>query len=289
MELRELMDGVDTLVSLPDVFIRVNELLEDPKSNASDIGEVIAHDPSLTARLLKVVNSAYYSFPTPVETVSKAVAVLGLEDLHSLVLATSTVQAFERIPTDLMDMDTFWHRSVFCALAARELAGRLAIRNRERFFVTGLLHDIGKLVLFHQLPDLSARILQQSRDASRSLHELEQELLGFDHAQLGAELMRRWRLPASLWEPVRHQRSPADAGEHSLEAAVLNIAAGLTNRVEPECKTDDADDSGVSEIDPRALEITGLPEEEMQSVAGWANLNCMSALEVINPAATLIF
>ena len=289
MDLRELLDGVDTLVSLPDVFIRVNELLEDPKSNASDIGEVIAHDPSLTARLLKVVNSAYYSFPTPVETVSKAVAVLGLEDLHSLVLATSTVEAFERIPTDLMDMDTFWHRSVFCALAARELAGRLAIRNRERFFVTGLLHDIGKLVLFHQLPDLSARILEQSRVANRSLHELEQELLGFDHAQVSAELMRRWRLPASLWEPVLHQRSPADAGEYSLEAAVLNIAAGLTNRVEPEFKTDDADDGGVCIIDPRALEILGLPEEELESVAGWANLNCMGALEVINPAATLIF
>jgi len=289
MKLGELLDGVDTLVSLPDVFVRVNDLLEDPRSSASEIGEVISHDPSLTARLLKVVNSAYYSFPAPVETVSKAVAILGMEDLHSLILATSTVEAFRQIPSELMDMDTFWHRSVFCALTARELAGNLAIRNRERFFVTGLLHDIGKLVLFHQLPDVSSKLLEQGRGGSRPLHELEQDSLGFTHAQIGAELMRRWRLPASLWEPVEHQYSPADAGEHSLEAAILNIAVGLTNRVEPEFKTDGTVDGDILAIDPRAWKITGLSEEDAETVVGPVNLNCIGVLEVINPAATLIF
>ena len=130
MKLEELLDKVDTLLSLPDVFARVNDLIDDPKSSARDIAEVISHDPGLTARLLKVVNSAYYGLSAPVDTVAKAVTVVGMEDLHALILGTSTVEAFQRIPSDLMDMDSFWHRSVFCALAARELAGRMAAKNR---------------------------------------------------------------------------------------------------------------------------------------------------------------
>ena len=121
------------------------------------------------------------------------------------------------------------------------------------------------------------------------MHQLEREALGFTHAQIGAELMRRWHLPASLWEPVEHQFTPADAGEHSLEAALLNIAAGLTNRVEPESKTHDATMEPVVIIDSRAWEITGLSEEDAESVLGPVHMNCLSVLEVIHPGSTQIF
>lgn len=289
MKLTEIVERVDTLVSLPDVFVRVNDLLKDPTAGATDIGEVISHDPALTARLLKMVNSAIYSFSSPVESVSKAVTIIGTEDLRSLIVATSTVQAFSQIPSELIDMDTFWHRSVFCALTTRELASRIGIRQWERFFVVGLLHDIGKLVLFIQLPELSARVVDEANADRRPLHQIEADLIGYNSAQVGAELMRRWRFPASLWEPVEHQHGPAQASGHKLEASVLHIAVALTNSVEPELKADYAANDEALKVDPEAWQISELTEEEVKSITGLVNMDCMGVLELISPNSTMIF
>ena len=116
---KELIDGIDHLVSLPDVVIRVNELIESDSATVDDIGSVINHDPALSAQLLKLVNSAFYGFPSQVDSVSRAVNLIGTTQLRSLVFASSAADAFSNISTDLIDMNSFWHRSVYCGLIAK--------------------------------------------------------------------------------------------------------------------------------------------------------------------------
>ena len=148
----DMVSGVSELVSLPEVCVRINEMLDDPGTTSKALGEVISHDPNLTARLLRMVNSAYYGIAAEVTTVSHAVTLVGLDELRSMVLATSASRAFANIPTELVDMDMFWHHSVYCGLVARVLGEVRGMRQRERLFVIGLLHDVGRLVLYHQAP-----------------------------------------------------------------------------------------------------------------------------------------
>ena len=139
--------------------MRAIDLINDPDASAAEIGDVISEDPALTARLLKIVNSAFYGFPSRIETVSRAITIVGTLELLDLILAASVVKAFSGIPSELVDMDQFWEHSLYTGVTARVLAGRHRAPDTERYFVAGLLHDIGALVLYRQLPRQSRAAL----------------------------------------------------------------------------------------------------------------------------------
>src|SRR3569833_2554535 len=126
---RELVTGTIELASLPEVFLRVNEMIDSPRYTAADIGHVISRDPGLTARLLKLANSALYNFPSQIDTVSRAITIIGTRELRDLILATSVARIFKGLPNDLISMDFFWLHCVCCGLAAR---GRAARRGGRR-------------------------------------------------------------------------------------------------------------------------------------------------------------
>ena len=129
----DLVKGVVKLISLPEIYIRVSQALEDENHNAKQLGDIIGHDPALTARILRIVNSAYYSLASQVELVSRAVSVIGEDDLRNLVLATSAVDTFKRIPKQLVDIDLFWRHSVHTGIVARLLSKYCNIlRSEER-------------------------------------------------------------------------------------------------------------------------------------------------------------
>jgi len=154
----DLVKGVVKLISLPEIYIRVSQALEDENHNAKQLGDIIGHDPALTARILRIVNSAYYSLANQVELVSRAVSVIGEDDLRNLVLATSAVDTSKRIPNQLVDIDLFWRHSVHTGIVARLLSQYCNILHGERLFVAGMLHDIGKLVLYFKEPELSQQV-----------------------------------------------------------------------------------------------------------------------------------
>jgi len=139
--------------------------------NAKQLGEIISHDPALTARILRIVNSAYYSLANKVELVSRAVSIVGEEDLRNLVLATSAVDSFKRIPNQLVDIDLFWRHSVHTGIISRLLSKHCNILHGERLFVAGMLHDIGKLVLYYKEPELSQQVLIHAAESEgRPIH-----------------------------------------------------------------------------------------------------------------------
>lgn len=217
------------LVSPPEVYLRAFELVESPDSSAAEIAEVISCDPNLTARLLGLVNSCYYNLARQVDTVSRAIAVIGTRELYSLVIAASAVSSFSRIPNRLVSMDTFWKHSIHTALAARALARRCHVLHPERLFVSGLLHDIGSLVLYHQVPDMCSEHLLVAAGDEEVLYEAERETFGFTHADLGARLALDWRLPAVLAEAIGCHHDPENAREARQEASLIHVADRLAN------------------------------------------------------------
>lgn len=252
---RELITGAIDLPSLPEVVMRAIELVNDPEASAIDIGRVLSEDSALTARLLKIVNSPFYGFPSRIDTVSRAITVIGTLDLLDLILATSVVKMFSGVPNDLVSMDSFWKHSLYGGVVARLLAARSKQPNVEHFFVAGLLHDLGSLVIYRKLPELAREALLRARYNGIVLQQAEQELLGFDHAMVGAELIRTWKLPASLVEAVEFHHNPSQAPNYPLIAAVVHVADVIASAIRSGAGASEA----APPLDPSAWDRIGLP------------------------------
>ncbi len=204
------------LISLPDVYFRLKDILDDSDYNMADVAAVISHDPAMSARLLRLVNSAYFGLAAKIDTVNRAVSMLGTQQVHDLVLAASVAQTFEGIDNQVMDMGRYWEKSVFCAIACKELAVKCNVLDSERVFVAGLLRDIGHLIMFQTVPAQIQQAMQHSRRQGVPLYKVERVLLGIDFAKVGGALMRQWNLPRSLWEPTEFHVEPALAQEFPL-------------------------------------------------------------------------
>ncbi|MCC6207616.1 MAG: HDOD domain-containing protein [Gammaproteobacteria bacterium] len=255
----ELVQDITGLVSFPVVGLRVNELVNDPTSTAAQLGDVISRDPGLTAQVLQIANSAAFGHSSQIETVSRAVTVIGTRMIRDIVLASSTVHAFEGIPNELVSMENFWRHSLYCGLAARFLAAEHRIRNTETLFVAGMLHDIGQLVIFRKLPQESkqALLLSIEGDEDFALHHAEQKVLGFDHAQVGAALLRRWNFPTLLVECTEFHHDPAQARQFPVEAAIVHIANSIAQLAE----VDSVQEDDALLTDPAAWKTAGIDKD----------------------------
>lgn len=257
----ELVRGVGGLVTLPDVFVRINSLVENPDSTVNDIAKAVSQDPSFTVRLLRVANSPLYGLSSTVDTVAKAVSIIGTSQIRNLALATSVASTFEGLPNDLVSMENFWRHSLFCALAARILAKQARRCDPEALFTAGLLHDIGALVIFNRLSAQAKEVLLLVLDNVDELpiHEAEWQLMGFDHARVGGELARQWHLPPLLEECIEFHHEIGKAQRFPRESALVHIANILAQMAE----IDTLDLADVPPIDSSAWDITGLDADEI--------------------------
>lgn len=225
VSLQALVTDTQRLLSLPDVVVRVNQLTDDPNSSISDIEKVIRQDAGLSTHLLNIVNSPFYGFPSSIDSISRAIMIIGSQDLRNLTLASSATKMLNGLQNKLLDMRHFWQHNLYCAIIARELGRQNEDIHPERLFVAGLLHEIGRLVLYSAEPEACAELVEQANREKRPLFELEQETFGFSHNELGAELGRKWLLPKSLTETIRHFHDPSQADtRYQYDAAMINIA-----------------------------------------------------------------
>lgn len=277
-DLASLVDDSLELASLPAVVVRAMELLHDPNSSASDIGQVIMDDPALSAKLLKIVNSAFYSFPSRIDTISRAITIVGTLEITDLILGSSAVDTFTGLPNELVDMNQFWEHSLYTGVVARVLARQHRAPNTERFFVGGLLHDIGSLVLYNRCPEESRQALALAQ-TGQPLHLAEQSVFGFDHSDVGALLMEAWNLPEAFAEAARYHHRPNEAHAHPLEAAIIHLADAMA-------ATAHATGSNTGHpppIESSAWEVTGLSLDITETVITEADRQFIDARAVILP------
>ncbi len=284
-----LAEKVSTLFALPDVVLRINELLNEDNTSNADLEDVILHDPALTAQLLKLVNSAFFGFPGKIDTISRAVSMIGHQELRNLVLATTVTESFKDIPEHLVDMNTFWYHSVTSGALARLLAQKYNRLNCERFFIAGLLHSIGMLIFFIEYPQQSAQILNLKSQGQKSMVEVERDTFGFTHAELGAELLKQWKLPESIWEMIANQLEPLQA-KHSIEdACILHIAANIADNIEPCAKIDSEIEEPELDYNSSAYQHMQLQTEDVAPLIMEASCQAFDILGIIRPEATVIF
>lgn len=279
----ELVNRVTDLVSLPDIYLRVQQLLEDSDSSLTDIGRIVGTDPALAARLLKIANSPFFGMTARIDTISRAISILGTRHLHDLLLATAVASAFKDAPVHL-DMNRFWTRSVRCAVTARLLAFECNVLDGERLFVAGLLHDIGHLVMHRVLPEASAEAAACAEAQGRPLAEVERELFfGFDYAEVGGTLLRRWHIPVMLQECVSHQNDPEQAQKFCFESSIVHcatvISAAFSNHEKPV--------EALDRMTPFAIRQTGINEAKIEQIETRIMQHLADTLAVLVPGMRL--
>lgn len=227
----DLVRTLTSMPSLPAIYVRLSEAIDDPNSSMREIEAIVHDDPALSGRLLRLANSAYFGFPAKVDSVARAITLVGTRQLRDLSLATSVMALFKGVSPQHVTMDSFWRHAVACGLVARALAGWRREPNPERLFVAGLLHDIGRLVLYLKQPQEMSRTLEAAREGVAPLYELEVEVLGYNHAAVGGELLRQWNLPASLAAAVTWHHAPSGAGSDKIAAATVHVADVIANAI----------------------------------------------------------
>lgn len=289
LDAKQLARSIDDLGSLPTVCARLSELMKDAEASRIEIENVISHDPGLTARLLRLANSERYGAQGQVESVAQAVAMVEPDELSQLLTDTTPEETFDRIPPELVDMENFWHHSVCCGLAARELCVECGGPNPGRLFVLGLLHDIGQLVLYHGMPAYAQGVLERAGEPESYRYRAEREMLGFTHAEVGSELLRNWGYPASLWEPVAFHHEPAKARDYELETALVHIATGLSDVFEPSWNTQRSLSEATATINKHAWWVTGLSPAVVETILLDLTEDSFSVLEVISPGSNAFY
>ncbi len=232
-EPEDLVSEATHLASLPEVYSQIVAALNDPFCSASRVAEVVGRDGSLSARLLKLVNSPFYGFHQQIGSLNRAVALVGSNSLTSLAVGVSVISLFNDVPAQYFTMQEFWRHSVTCGIVARHLASHLDGMDQERAFSAGLMHDIGRLVMLMEFPAHSRAALGIALYERRPLDEVEREMWGFDHSAVTRALLDEWALPQTMVRAVGEHHLPPGM-EPEREGAVLHVADIIAHALDPD-------------------------------------------------------
>jgi putative nucleotidyltransferase with HDIG domain len=220
---RKFIRSIDSLPTLPSVVAKVSEIIDSPNASAADINNVIRQDISLSARILKLVNSSFYGFPRRISSITHAVVILGFNTVRNVALSAFVLDAFAArdLPFGYRE---FWIHSLGVGVAANALAKNRGVVEAEDAFIAGLLHDVGKIVLHQFARDEFASALRVVKDKDCLLVEAEQEVLGLTHAHVGSMLLDAWHLPPRLVDAVAKHHVPDGSSEPDELASVVHLA-----------------------------------------------------------------
>ncbi|MDC8830189.1 HDOD domain-containing protein [Alteromonas gilva] len=210
--------------TLPDICTRLRGVLDDPRSDAEDIANLISVDPSMTAKLLRLANSSLFRFPSQIESITKAVSIIGGEALYNLVIAETANIAFKHFDNECLSLDKHWEQSVYTGMVAKYLAREMNLRGSDRFFVMGILQNLSELVIAKHEP---AKYQQYSKD-DNPLPPWERQIshFGFYFSECSGAIMEHWQLPMPLFYPVKHAHNKAKLAS-DLDVSLLTCAIRL--------------------------------------------------------------
>ncbi len=238
MTKQELLNKIELqgqLPTLPAVVTKVLNLLSNPSVSAHQIGDVISTDLSLSSKTLKIVNSAFYGFPRRISTITQAVVILGFNTIKSAVFGVAVINAFDKYKkSTMLNYNDFWSHSVAVGAASRILAKEVKYENMEEAFIGGIIHDIGKLIFSQFAPKeyQDVMIKVQEKDPNYSMSDIERDILGFNHSDMGGYLIEKWNFPKKLASVVKYHHRPmmrANGGSDETLNCIVSIANVLVN------------------------------------------------------------
>jgi putative nucleotidyltransferase with HDIG domain len=223
-ELKNISSKLSSFPSMPGAAVKLLALIDDPDLNVAQIEQILRQDPGLTANLLRLANSAYFGIPSKVGSVRQAVLLLGLKRLIQMVIASCVSALMDRsVPGYDLSPGELWRHSLAVTVAAEGLVKELNIDAAEEIFTAALLHDVGKLVLGDYVRD-DYRKIEDILARGISFEQAENMVLGTDHAELGAEILRKWSLPPELVNAVRWHHDPASADRMDTMLDIVHVA-----------------------------------------------------------------
>ncbi len=238
---------------LPLLTVQLQEALTDPQCTAARLAAIINRDPELSRRLLNLVNSSFYGFPFRIESVSQALNLLGTKQSFMMVLVFLFRSTFQGLKIQEMNLRKFWRHSIACAIAARTMGSFREGMNKERLFLAGMIHDIGKTILMLNFPQHMGQARKKAAREKKLSWQAESAVMGTDHALAGGMLVAKWKLPLILEHSVRYHHAP-NRSLHFPDTAVVHVADILVHA----CSMHGDGPEYVPPLDARAWEILGL-------------------------------
>jgi putative nucleotidyltransferase with HDIG domain len=227
--IEQLVGNLDTIATLPEVVARITATVNDPNSTAADLHRIISHDPALVTRLLKLVNSAFYARSTEIDSVERAVVLLGFETVHHLAIAATMGRLFKGVKIcEGFTARDLWNHCIAVAVVAREMARQIRQETADEVFLAGLVHDVGILVSLQVCRGRLRQVCEKAKAQSMPFSMLELDVIGVDHQELGAALASRWGFPHACRIVARYHHHPSLAdGQWQTAAAIVHAADTL--------------------------------------------------------------
>ncbi|MCX7984357.1 MAG: HDOD domain-containing protein [Bacteroidetes bacterium] len=259
-EIRERIKTIIQLPALPAIALEVVELIDNPKTSAAKLGQVISSDQALTAKVLKIANSPFYGFPRKISTIEFAIIVLGFDALKEIVISISLLSSLQKRSDQYLDLQQFWDHSIATAVIGRALAKDVGYRITGEVFVAGLLHDMGITALHRYFNNEFRRIIDIVKDSELSITEAEEAVLGgITHGDVGGWLAERWNLPVQLIEAISFHHTPQKATINPELVAIIHCADNFAREI---AKADILYERHIG-LSPVALELLQLSDPDV--------------------------
>lgn len=281
MNAAQYAEKAGDLFVLPEAVTKIKQLIDDGCASITEVAEVINYDPTIAAQILKISNSALYKFPSVITTVNKAIQVIGTDSVYDLVLAYGITHAFKELNNEETDFSQYWEQAVSCGLLAKYLAQETGVKNSDKLFVCGLLHNIGELAVVKLEPKQARRCTEFCQE--RSPLALQQQCLGFAYAEISLELLQVWGIPEEIYGPIGKQHYTLSAPQTD-EERILQLARSLSiNNVYNEIY------GPMDNIEESQYLSLSLDEEDLQNALDFTNMQLFSTLAIFRPATFNIF
>lgn len=263
VKLEHILKRIQVLPPLPTSAMRVIALTKNPATSTKELEHVIGQDPALAAGMLRQANSAYYGYARRISSLQEAIVLLGFQATQGLAM-TSAVSPY--LKTQLVgyeiEQDGLWKHSMLTAMAAKSLCRKQNLPYADIAFTAGLLHDIGKLVISIYVQEVGAYLIEKVTEAKLSYVELEEKVIGFNHATVGGFLAKNWNLPNDLVESISYHHEPSSSKTHSELASVVHVANGVASTL----GIGGGVDSFLNPIKQEALDRLSLKESTLESI-----------------------
>src|SRR5437868_4007231 len=212
--LQDIIKKVTTIATLPEVTAKIIQTVEDPKSSATQLHKIVAHDPALVTRILKVVNSAFYGLPGQIGSIDRAIVLLGLNAVKNIAVAASLGQLFRGVKLcEGFTAKDLWTHCVSVGITARELARQMRVPLADEAFLAGMIHDVGLLVSLQSQPEQLRGVCEQAKNSQTRFVDLERQVTGVDHQLLGAALCQHWKFPRTCQLVAGYHHRPTSLDE----------------------------------------------------------------------------